>query len=642
LRLPHGKKAVSPLISTIILIALCVAGGLVVYSQIFSTSNILSARGQVTVESVDLAVQTDGQTVFTITIKNTGNKPVSELTVNLAGTDYTVTLPSGGLQPGRSACHVETNPTPPANGFVVGKSYNVVVKATFSDGSGFSKTETVKCMGSGVSIEQGEYTVTFSQSGLPDGTRWTVTFGGRTKSSTDSSITFRVDEGSYDWSVQPADASGVRYAPSPSSGTMEVPTQTSREITFSVSQYKLSLSIASEGGSVQLNPESSDGYYDPETSVEATAIPGEGYMFDHWKLDGNPVSDNPITVTMNEPHSLEAYFAEAQLHDWLSGWNYRKSHEIVGSTAGAVTDYQVRIKVHFGSGTDSGEHVYLNGKCRTDFGDIRFTASDGSTLLDYWMEKKVDGDYAVFWVEVSNIPASPDTATIYIYHDNPDVTTTSNGEATFQAFLELSSGFYQDLGVVPLTTYRNGKDPGDRFLASSLVDTVYISPCLWFRYYGGKKYSIESTPKLYFGAYLDSGNYGHEGIDIRMRTSAPPTGAWQGSNAYTADTTLNRKHIIVLDYRTISGTPSLSFFSRWFVGDDIPDGTCVAGYGLTSTVRTVSEYVYNGAVSHILVRIGSSSSSSHQINIYRMYYAVAKYVDPEPSHGVWGSEETLP
>jgi len=162
LRLPHGKKAVSPLISTIILIALCVAGGLAVYSQIFSTSNILSARGQVTIESIDLAVQTDGQAVFTITIKNSGSKPVSELTVNLAGTDYTVTLPSGGLQTGQSASHVETNPTPPANGFVVGKSYNVVVKATFSDGSTFSKTETVKCMGSGVSIEQGEYTVTFS------------------------------------------------------------------------------------------------------------------------------------------------------------------------------------------------------------------------------------------------------------------------------------------------------------------------------------------------------------------------------------------------------------------------------------------------------------------------------------------------
>ena len=43
-------------------------------------------------------------------------------------------------------------------------------------------------------------------------------------------------------------------------------------------------------------------------------------------------------------------------------------------------------------------------KCRSDFGDIRFTDSDGVTELSYWMEEKVDGDYAVFWVKVPSIP----------------------------------------------------------------------------------------------------------------------------------------------------------------------------------------------------------------------------------------------
>jgi len=33
---------------------------------------------------------------------------------------------------------------------------------------------------------------------------------------------------------------------------------------------------------------------------------------------------------------------------WLSGWSYRRFHEIVGSIAGAVTDYQVRVKVYYG------------------------------------------------------------------------------------------------------------------------------------------------------------------------------------------------------------------------------------------------------------------------------------------------------
>ncbi|MEM3697109.1 MAG: hypothetical protein QXQ94_06380, partial [Candidatus Bathyarchaeia archaeon] len=72
---------------------------------------------------------------------------------------------------------------------------------------------------------------------------------------------------------------------------------------------------------------------------------------------------------------------------WLSGWSYRKSH-VINSASGAGTNYQVRVKAHYGSGTDNGENVYLNSHCRTDFGDVRFTDDDGETVLDYWMESK--------------------------------------------------------------------------------------------------------------------------------------------------------------------------------------------------------------------------------------------------------------
>lgn len=52
---------------------------------------------------------------------------------------------------------------------------------------------------------------------------------------------------------------------------------------------------------------------------------------------------------------------------------------------GAGTDYQVKVIVHYGSGTDTDNEVYLNRKCESDFCDIRFTSADGE-LLDYWME----------------------------------------------------------------------------------------------------------------------------------------------------------------------------------------------------------------------------------------------------------------
>ena len=123
---------------------------------------------------------------------------------------------------------------------------------------------------------------------------------------------------------------------------------------------------------------------------------------------------------------------------WLSEWNYRKSH-VIQNASGAGTNYQIRITVHYGAGTDSGEHVYLNEHCKTDFGDIRFADDDGTTLLDYWMEEKVDSEYAIFWVEVKD-DLSSSNATIYIYYGNPSASTTSNGKNTFPFFDDVESG----------------------------------------------------------------------------------------------------------------------------------------------------------------------------------------------------------
>jgi len=119
---------------------------------------------------------------------------------------------------------------------------------------------------------------------------------------------------------------------------------------------------------------------------------------------------------------------------WLTGWSYRKACTIRGSSAGAVADYQIKIVVRYGSGSDSGQNVYLNGKCRSDFGDVRFTDSDGTTLLSYWIEKLVLSGYAVFWVKVPYIPTYPSTKTIYIYYGNPYATSMSNGSATWDFF----------------------------------------------------------------------------------------------------------------------------------------------------------------------------------------------------------------
>jgi len=140
-----ARRALSPLIATIILIAITVAGGLMIYSMFLSTGGVLGAKGQVSVENVKLVKDSSGAVTFTITIKNTGNKPVAAngLTVKLAGREVSISL-SNPLQPGQSVSIVAEAPTI-QGGYIIGNTYTVSIEATFTDGSSFADTISVTC-----------------------------------------------------------------------------------------------------------------------------------------------------------------------------------------------------------------------------------------------------------------------------------------------------------------------------------------------------------------------------------------------------------------------------------------------------------------------------------------------------------------
>lgn len=119
---------------------------------------------------------------------------------------------------------------------------------------------------------------------------------------------------------------------------------------------------------------------------------------------------------------------------FLSGWTRRKSKIVNGTTAGAQTNYQLKLTVYKSNGVDTSTDIYLGTNVRDDFGDVRFTKSDGTTLLDYWIETYTSGVSAEIWIEIDSIPISPGSAVIYIYYDSPSQTTTSNGINTFIVF----------------------------------------------------------------------------------------------------------------------------------------------------------------------------------------------------------------
>jgi hypothetical protein len=125
---------------------------------------------------------------------------------------------------------------------------------------------------------------------------------------------------------------------------------------------------------------------------------------------------------------------------WLTGWKYRKKITIQGSS-GAGTNYQVLLKVGESSGA-TGADFHLHGLSdnfpsgKNQSGDLRLTSSDGSTLLDFWVENVLGTSpnrIAYVWVEVlEDLGTNKD---IYVYfgggESSPNV---SNGNNTFLFF----------------------------------------------------------------------------------------------------------------------------------------------------------------------------------------------------------------
>jgi hypothetical protein len=117
----------------------------------------------------------------------------------------------------------------------------------------------------------------------------------------------------------------------------------------------------------------------------------------------------------------------------LAAWSYRRPITIDNTPgSNSLSDYQVLVTLDTSS-------LISTGKMRSDCGDIRFTDSDGSTLLNYWLESGCNSANTKIWVKVPYIPASS-TKTIYVYYGNPSATSLSNGRATFIFFDDFSSG----------------------------------------------------------------------------------------------------------------------------------------------------------------------------------------------------------
>jgi hypothetical protein len=291
---------------------------------------------------------------------------------------------------------------------------------------------------------------------------------------------------------------------------------------------------------------------------------------------------------------------------WLTGWTYRKSHVINGAY-GAGTNYQVRIVAHYGSGTDNNSDVYLNSHCRTDFGDVRFTDDDGSTLLDCWMESKVDSDNAVFWVEVAD-DLSTVAATIYVYYGKADATTTSNGDNTFLFFDDFNDNSFNtakwDL-ISGSMLEQNQRLEAQTTGAWDEVDSDNTFSGI------AMKISARAIQEVDYWNFVFR-HYNQEGIDH----GRVPTGKGWVPEHLGVDSTWDT-------------TPPTLVLNQWYKLEIRLVGTKV--WWLIDGVQ----YKYaSDAVSAARKMQLISSAKGQFDDAY-----IRKFVDPEPNHDVWGSEE---
>ncbi len=301
---------------------------------------------------------------------------------------------------------------------------------------------------------------------------------------------------------------------------------------------------------------------------------------------------------------------------WLTGWTYRKSH-VINAATGAGTNYQVKIIVHYGDEDDNGNNVYCDGKCQGDFGDIRFTSSDGGTELSYWRESKTDYGNAVFWVKVAGDLDS--NQTIFVYYGKDDATTASNGEDTFLKFDDFNDGSLGGIwslhgtgtitesgGIVDVNTTSTW---GHKCIGLSMNDD---NTRIRIKLYAHD--SAGQLPELIYGDWTTTNWIIFRDADAKIKMHTLQSGVsglrWTSTNNYSTGT--------------------------WYIAEVLALGTSIK---LTLLDSSDSEIENSGFINcdnnDRNLWIGSGQSGSAHFDDF----FICKYVNPEPTHGSWGTEE---
>jgi hypothetical protein len=310
-------------------------------------------------------------------------------------------------------------------------------------------------------------------------------------------------------------------------------------------------------------------------------------------------------------------------------WLYRKSITL-SRASGAVTNYQMKLLVGESSGA-TGEDVDCGGLCKTDFSDLRFTAADGTTLLDYWIESvsgATPNQLATVWIEFDSIGTG--ATTFYMYYGNAAATAASNGPNTFPFFDHF------DGASLDLTKWTDHGPGGSHSFAQS-----------------GSVLTITSVSESDY-AFLDTDiafgvNYAfrsRSNIDATGTTGIKQKNCWWNASGDSPDKFLGfacgYPYAGYVGLRTLQTTGQenqvnlSNAYAGYHIFESIRNGSTNVIYQIDgTTVATVTAQVPSGDNKPAFIAYGISSVVLSDWALVRQYAAT------EPAWGSWGSQEAL-
>ena len=170
---------------------------------------------------------------------------------------------------------------------------------------------------------------------------------------------------------------------------------------------KYYLTVETEPSGVATIP--GEGWYDEGTSIEleAPAIisisPCIQYRFDHWTVDGNVVSENPIAVQIDGPHIAKAFFVEQYYLTVTSPYDTSggEGWYDVGETAYAT----LAIGLEYVDGLAYGFVCWSGDGSGWDLISDPILMDAPKTLIANWESSQVYGDIRTvgFWKHQVNV-----------------------------------------------------------------------------------------------------------------------------------------------------------------------------------------------------------------------------------------------